>query len=94
MADLSAIYITTVGNGDVAAELRCIEHPKWWADADGTDLPTAIRRAISHFSDEHRVHVTGCMCRDRVTDGRCLPHPGIVLTETSYSDQESGSTRV
>lgn len=79
MAELSMIYITA----DVAAssaELRCTDHPKWWADADGTNLPDAVRSAVAHFHADHRVHVTGCLCRDRVTDGRCLPHPGIVLT--------------
>lgn len=87
MADLAMIYITA-DVVDASAELRCTDHPKWWADADETNLPDAVRSAIAHFRDDHRVHVTGCMCRDRVTDGRCLPHPGIVLTETRLSGGE------
>jgi hypothetical protein len=82
VADLSMIYITA-DVVDASAELRCTAHPKWWADADGTNLPDAVRNAISHFTDEHRVHVTSCMCRDRVTDGRCVPHPGIAITGSS-----------
>lgn len=73
MAELAMVYITT-DLQDNGAELRCTDHPDWWADADGTDLPSAIRRATDHFRDEHRVHVDGCMCRGaQVIDQRCIP---------------------
>lgn len=90
MADLSMIYITADVT-DALAELRCSDHPEWWTDADGTSLPTAVRSAIDHFRDEHRVHVTDCLCRDRVSDSRCIPHPGIVITGSYPSDQAGGA---
>jgi hypothetical protein len=69
------IYITaTADPTDNGAELRCTDHPKWWADADGTNLPDAIRSATDHFRDEHRVHVDACVCRGtQVIDQRCIP---------------------
>ena len=74
MADLRMIYIAANPH-DQAPELHCSDHPDWWTDADGTDLPTVIRHATDHFRDEHRVHVTDCMCRGtQVTDQRCIPH--------------------
>jgi hypothetical protein len=69
--DLSLIYTTT--DDHEGAELRCQEHPEWWADVDGTNLPDVIKAAEAHVIDEHRVHVDGCMCGNRVTDQRCLP---------------------
>jgi hypothetical protein len=67
------IYITADPHGP-SAELRCTDHPEWWADADGKDLPSAVRTANDHFRDEHRVHVAGCMCRGtQVMDQRCVP---------------------
>jgi hypothetical protein len=70
--DLSAIY-TTACVVEASAELRCQDHPDWWADADGTNLPDLIEAAGEHVRWEHRVHVEGCMCRDRVLDQRCIP---------------------
>lgn len=72
MADLSMI-IVVASEHEGAPELRCDDHPDWWGDADAERLPAVIQRAIDHFREEHRVHVTGCVCRDRVTDGRCIP---------------------
>jgi hypothetical protein len=69
--DLSLIYTTT--DEHEGAELRCQEHPEWWSDADGTNLPDVIKAAEGHVRDEHRAHVSGCMCGDRVTDQRCIP---------------------
>jgi hypothetical protein len=71
MANLSEIYVTADRN-DYGAELRCTEHAEWWADADGTALPDAIRSAVEHYREEHRIHVADCMCAERVIDTRCL----------------------
>jgi hypothetical protein len=76
VADLS-MFIVVAHPDDQAPLLRCDDHPDWWADADAERLPTVIERAVAHFRDEHRVHVADCVCRDRVTDGRCLPHLNI-----------------
>lgn len=89
MADLTTIYVIA-GADESGAELRCAWHPKWYADVESIDLPTAVGHAIDHFRDEHRVHVTGCACRDRVTDGRCVPHPGIVVTGSSSPAVDRG----
>ncbi len=70
MVDLTTVYITN----DAGAELRCTDHPQWWADADGMDLPTATREAANHIREEHRVHVATCVCRGtQVIDLRCVP---------------------
>jgi hypothetical protein len=72
MVDLGAIYATIDERG--AAELRCQEHPQWWADADGTSLPDLVKAATDHFRDEHRVHVDDCLCQGtQVIDRRCIP---------------------
>ncbi len=68
---LRPIYLAVNTEAEVT-DLRCSDHPDWWGDGDG-ELPDVIRRANAHLYDAHRVHVDGCMCRDRVTDGRCLP---------------------
>lgn len=70
MTDLSSIYVA-VERGFTEPALRCKDHDEWWAGADD-DLPTIIGRAVDHFRDVHRVHVPGCLCADRVTDGRCV----------------------
>ena len=67
------IWITADPQTTDGAELRCHDHEEWWAPAEEV-LPTVIALAVAHFRDEHRVHVADCMCRDRVTDGRCVPH--------------------
>lgn len=73
--DLSLIYATT--DQHEGAELACQEHPDWWADADGTNLPDLIKAAQEHVREEHRVHVESCHCRDnRVIDQRCIPTGG------------------
>jgi hypothetical protein len=73
VVDLSLIYATTDDQHE-GAELRCQEHPEWWADADGTNLPDLIKAAQEHIREEHRVHVDGCMCRGtQVIDQRCIP---------------------
>lgn len=70
------IYITADPH-DNGAELRCTDHPEWWSDADGTDLPTAVRNAGEHFRDEHREHVSDCVCRGtQAIDQRCIPSEG------------------
>lgn len=51
-ADLAPFYTTTDPHN--AAELRCMDHPDWYADADGTALPTLIRRAQDHLNDDHQ----------------------------------------
>ncbi len=53
LSDLESIYITSDPN-DGTAELRCHDHPDWWSDADGTDLPSAVRKASDHWTDEHQ----------------------------------------
>jgi hypothetical protein len=73
VADLATIYITANPKG-AAAELRCTNHPEWWSDADGTNLPDAVRNATDHVRDDHHIHVDGCMCRwAQVIDQRCIP---------------------
>lgn len=67
------IWITADPQTTDGAELRCHDHEEWWAPAE-EGLPTVIALAVAHFRDEHRVHVADCLCRDRVTDGRCVPH--------------------
>jgi hypothetical protein len=73
--DLSLIYTTTGEKPfEMGAELRCQEHPEWWSDADGTNLPDVIKAAQEHVREEHRAHVDGCMCRgNQVIDQRCIP---------------------
>lgn len=70
MSALGLIYTTSDGE---AAEIRCHEHPEWWADADGTDLPGLIKAAVQHLRDDHRKHKRDCLCADRVIDQRCVP---------------------
>ena len=82
VADLSMFLIAADPHG-LAPTLYCDDHPDWWADADAERLPTVIERAVAHFRDEHRVHVADCMCRDRVTDGRCVPHLSIIGSSAS-----------
>jgi hypothetical protein len=83
MPDLTMIYITADPQ-DGAAELRCTDHPEWWADADGTDLPSAVRTARGHFRDEHRAHVTDCMCSGtQVIDQRCIPDVAVTVPNPS-----------
>ena len=71
-SDLSMFHVVA-NTHDSAPELNCSDHPDWWADADGTNLPDVIKAAVDHFRDEHRVHVDRCMCADRVIDQRCIP---------------------
>lgn len=52
ISDYKTIYVTTDKN-DHGAELRCTEHPDWYADADGTDLPMVAWKAEGHFAEEH-----------------------------------------
>lgn len=75
---MESIYITSVRE---AAELRCTDHPKWWADADGTGIIQAVQQAVAHLRDEHRTHVQGCACRARVTDSRCLPRLSVMILD-------------
>lgn len=72
-SDLSMFHVVAHSQ-DGAPELNCSDHPGWWSDADGTNLPDVIRAAVAHFRDAHRVHVDGCACADRVLDQRCVPH--------------------
>ncbi len=72
MTALAQIY-ATVGPLGNDAELRCQDHPDWWFDADGTNLPDVIKAAVDHLKEDHRDHVDGCACGDRVRDGRCFP---------------------
>ena len=70
---LTSLYIAA-NEHDAAPELRCSDHPDWWGDADGTNLPDVIRTARDHIRDDHRVHVSACMCRGtQVIDQRCIP---------------------
>ncbi len=75
MSDLDAVYITADPH-DAGAELRCTVHPQWWADADGTDMPTAVKHVTEHFRADHREHVDSCLCDTDggpVHDQRCIP---------------------
>lgn len=73
MIDLTPIYVTA-DTQDAGAGLRCTDHPEWWTDADGTAIPTVIRKATDHIRDDHRTHVVRCMCQGtRVIDQRCVP---------------------
>jgi hypothetical protein len=56
-----------------APTLACHDHPEWWADTDAENVVTVLQRAVEHLREDHRKHVDNCMCRDRVTDQRCLP---------------------
>ncbi len=72
MTALTLIYTTTDEVG--AAALCCQEHPDWYFDADGTNLPDVIKAAVEHLNDDHREHVTGCLCNGpQVLDTRCRP---------------------
>jgi hypothetical protein len=74
MTALSMIYTTTGEKPfDMGAEIRCQDHPDWWSDADGTNLPDVIKAAVEHLKESHREHVDGCLCGDRVRDQRCFP---------------------
>lgn len=71
---LDCFFIAGNAENDNAPELNCHEHDDWYADADAESLPTIMRRAADHVREDHRVHVDGCACRERVIDMRCVPH--------------------
>ncbi len=73
MTTVLDLFIVVANEHDEAPELRCDDHPDWWADADAERLPTVIRRAVEHLRDAHRTHVDKCACRERVSDSRCMP---------------------
>lgn len=69
--DLSRVYTST--DKDMGAELKCLDHPDWYADIDGTNLPDVITAGTEHARWEHREHVDNCMCDgNRVLDTRCV----------------------
>lgn len=73
----SIIVVAGDHDNDNAPELRCHDHPDWWADADAESLPTVIQRATEHIREDHRVHVPDCMCSGtQVIDQRCIPRIG------------------
>ncbi len=79
MTALNLIYVSAdQGCVGSSAELRCQDHPDWWADADGTNLPDVLKAAVDHLREDHREHVAGCACRDRVVDQRCYPPIGLM----------------
>jgi hypothetical protein len=53
--DLSSVYITNgyPGTQVEGAVLRCMDHPQWEIDVDGTLLPVATERAVDHVRMEH-----------------------------------------